>query len=196
LSPTLLLACELGVRPWQRGFATGVAPRPRAQRVTAGDGPAVLEEMVRATQRFGLPAETRVVSGDEAGRAGLGLHLCLRAPGVDNPGGDSSRLEGHRRPRRAKTARLDGSKWRTRWLRPLAGAKQGWRLPPASERARWDPARCGQGRARVRQMGIVALARQVRMALWPFRETGVLPKGACLKAEGRLRGARGRQSRQ
>jgi hypothetical protein len=36
----------------------------------------------------------------------------------------------------------------------------GVRLPPASLRTPWYQARCGPGRARLRNIGMVALARQ------------------------------------
>ena len=62
-----------------------------------------------------------------------------------------------------------------------------WRFQPESELARWYQARVGQGSARVRKIGIVALARKLLIALWQFLETGVLPKGAWLKAEVRIR---------
>jgi len=60
----------------------------------------------------------------------------------------------------------------------------GWvRLQPESRLTQWYQARCGQGSARLRQMGIVALARKLLMALWRFLKTGDLPAGAVLKAE-------------
>lgn len=60
----------------------------------------------------------------------------------------------------------------------------GWgRLPPESLLTQWYQARLGQGSARLRQIGIVALARQLLMALWRVLETGALPAGAVLKAE-------------
>jgi hypothetical protein len=49
-SPTLWLAFELGVSPWKLGLTMGVAQRPRERSVTAGDGAAVLEEIVRAAR--------------------------------------------------------------------------------------------------------------------------------------------------
>ena len=324
-----------------------------------GDGPAGLEEMVRAKRRFGLPADTRVVSCDEAGRDGYWLHRFLKAHRVDHPAVGSSSIEVKRRQRRAKTDRLDVHQWLTMLLRQLAGerkvwsvvrapsveeedrrqlhrelltikrgrtrltrrlqgdgppqlcqmrqwdgsplppalqarleregqkgllltaqlealeaerrellrtsaepvvkqvrqvttrrgigtnrawlsvraclawrefrtrkpvgawagltptphpsgqsrhelgiAKAGnrhiramaiasawgwWRFQPESERARWYQGRCGQGSARVRKLGLVALARRWLIALWQLLETGVLPKGAWLKAEVRLR---------
>ena len=71
---TLFLAFELGGQTWKRGCPTGAAPRPRERHGPAGDGHPVLEERRRAKSRVGWPAEARVVSGDEAGRAGVWRH--------------------------------------------------------------------------------------------------------------------------
>jgi hypothetical protein len=72
--PTLFLAFELGVHTWKLGLTPGAAQRPRERRMPAGAVQVLLEESVGATQRFGLPAEAPVMSGDEAGRDGLWLH--------------------------------------------------------------------------------------------------------------------------
>jgi transposase len=59
----------------------------------------------------------------------------------------------------------------------------GWvRLQPESLLTQWYQARVGQGRARRRKIGIVALARKCLIALWRFLKTGELPAGAVLKA--------------
>ena len=75
-----------------------------------------------------------------------------------------------------------------RHLRALAieVAWGGLRFPPASALARWSQARFGQGRSRLRRIGIVALARKLLMALWRFLETGALPAGAALKTTVRI----------
>ena len=46
----------------------------------------------------------------------------------------------------------------------------------------WYQTRFGQGSARLRKIGIVALARKLLIALWRFLKTGELPAGAVLKA--------------
>jgi transposase len=59
----------------------------------------------------------------------------------------------------------------------------GWlRFQPASARTPWYQQRFGHGSSRLRRIGIVALARKLRIALWRFVEAGVLPDGAALKA--------------
>ena len=73
-TPTLFLAFELGVKKWKLGFTTGAAQRPRERQVPAGDCQKVLEEIRRATSRFRVPEEGRVVSCYEAGRDGFWLH--------------------------------------------------------------------------------------------------------------------------
>jgi len=79
--PTLLLAFALGVNTWQLACTTGPAPRPRERRVPAREIGAVREDIVRATQRFGVPAAARVVSCDEAGRDGFWRHRAWVAQG-------------------------------------------------------------------------------------------------------------------
>jgi transposase len=55
------------------------------------------------------------------------------------------------------------------------------RLQSASALSQWYERRCGAGSARLRKLGIVALARKLLIALWRFVKTGVLPDGAVLK---------------
>ena len=64
----------------------------------------------------------------------------------------------------------------------------GWlRFQPQSELSRWYERRFGHGSKRVRKIGIVALARKLLIELWRFLETGVVPEGAELKADVRIR---------
>ena len=58
----------------------------------------------------------------------------------------------------------------------------GWvRFQPQSMLTQWYQARFGQGSARLRKIGMVALARKLLIALWRFLKTGELPAGAVLK---------------
>jgi transposase len=60
----------------------------------------------------------------------------------------------------------------------------GWvRFQPESTLTQWYQARFGRGSARLRKIGIVALARKLLIALWRFLNTGVLPAEALLKGE-------------
>jgi transposase len=64
----------------------------------------------------------------------------------------------------------------------------GWlRFQPQSELTKWYERRFGHGSKRLRKIGIVALARKLLIALWRYLETGVLPEGALLKTEARVR---------
>jgi transposase len=64
----------------------------------------------------------------------------------------------------------------------------GWlRFQPKSELSKWYERRFGSGSTRVRKIGIVALARKLLIALWRYVETGVIPDGAVLKTDLRLR---------
>jgi transposase len=55
------------------------------------------------------------------------------------------------------------------------------RFQPDSHLSQWYERRFGAGSARLRKLGIVALARKLLIALWRFVKTGVLPEGAVLK---------------
>jgi transposase len=57
------------------------------------------------------------------------------------------------------------------------------RFQPDSALSQWYEQRFGHGSARLRKLGIVALARKLLIALWRFVKTGVLPEGVVLKAE-------------
>jgi transposase len=60
----------------------------------------------------------------------------------------------------------------------------GWgRFQPESTLTQWYQARFGQGSARLRKIGLVALARKLLIALWRVLQTGERPAGAILKAE-------------
>jgi transposase len=58
------------------------------------------------------------------------------------------------------------------------------RWQPDSELSRWFEQRFGAGGRRARRVGIVALARKLLVQLWRYLETGELPPGAVLKAQG------------
>jgi transposase len=46
---------------------------------------------------------------------------------------------------------------------------------------RWFYARVGDAKGRVRRIAIVALARELIVALWRFLDTGLVPDGAIVK---------------
>jgi transposase len=79
----------------------------------------------------------------------------------------------------------DGS----RWIRGAAiEFAWGWlRFQPESELSLRYERRFGHGSKRLRKIGIVALARKLTIALWRFVETGIVPEGALLKTDLRLR---------
>ena len=55
------------------------------------------------------------------------------------------------------------------------------RYQPESKLSQWYQQRFGQGNARLRKIGIVALARNLLIALWRYLETGTVPEGAQFK---------------
>lgn len=83
------------------------------------------------------------------------------------------------------------SKAGNRYLRALA-IELAWswlRRQPDSALSQWYRRRFGSGGARLRRIGIVALARKLLVALWRYLETGVVPEGARLKAVSAMRPA-------
>jgi transposase len=66
-----------------------------------------------------------------------------------------------------------------RW-RTTEWAWSGVRDQPESARSGWFRERFGRGGTRLRRIGMVAVARQLLMALWRFLQTGVVPEGAVL----------------
>jgi transposase len=64
-----------------------------------------------------------------------------------------------------------------RWM--MVQLAWGWlRYQPKSKLSRWYQRRFGQGKSRMRKVGIVALARKLLIALWKYLETGEVPAGA------------------
>jgi len=126
--PALFLAFELGANQWKLGFTTGAAQRPRERNVPARHIAAVREEIRKAKERFGLPADAPVISCYEAGRDGFWLHHWRVPQGVANCVVDSSSIAVNRRHRRAKTDRLDVQKLLTMLLRHAAGERKVWRI--------------------------------------------------------------------
>jgi len=58
------------------------------------------------------------------------------------------------------------------------------RYQPESQLSKWFNRRFGGGGARMRRIGIVALARRLAIALWRYLEDGLIPEGATLKPIG------------
>lgn len=76
-----------------------------------------------------------------------------------------------------------------RWIRALA-IETAWawlRYQPQSELSQWYQRRFAGGSARLRKIGIVALARKLLIALWKYVEMDTLPAAAVLK-QSALRG--------
>jgi len=105
--PTLYLALELSARSWKLAFTTGPGARVRLRTIHAEAWDKIRDEVVRAKTHFRVPSDTPVRSCYEAGRDGFWIHRYLTSLGVTNVVVDSASIETPRRPRRAKTDRLD-----------------------------------------------------------------------------------------
>jgi transposase len=194
----LYLSFELGEGKWTLSSTVGFGRKPRQQDVVARDCVAVEHEIRRAKQRFGLPEDAPVVSCYEAGRDGFWLHRYLLSVGVENLVVDSASIQVDRR-RRRELASLVGlvptpynsgtqerdqgiSKAGNRRIRAMAiEIAWGWlRFQRGSALSRWYERKFAQGSKRRRKIGIVALARKLRVELWKYLQTGVPPRGAKL----------------
>ncbi|MCP4901103.1 MAG: transposase [bacterium] len=110
INPTLFIAFELGWKTWKLASTVGLGQKPRNSTIPAGDQKAVIKEISKAIERFGLSSSSRVVSCYEAGRDGFWLHRFLIHIGVENTVIDSASIEVSRRSHRRKTDRLDAIK--------------------------------------------------------------------------------------
>lgn len=138
-APVLYAAFELSNKKWKLGFTVGMGQKPRERVVPARDLSKVLEEIRAAKRRFKLSGSCRVVSCYEAGRDGFWLHRALVAADVENQVVDSSSIEVKRRPRRAKTDRLDLGKLVSMLIRYHSGETKVWsvvHVPDAEEEDR------------------------------------------------------------
>jgi transposase len=120
----LYLAFALGWDKWLLAFATEAAQKPRFRQIPARDRNALLQEIARAKQRFGLPEDTPVFTGYEAGRDGFWLHRCLEHHGLRNVVVDSSSIEVNRRAKQAKSDPIDAGKLLTLWIRYHQGERK------------------------------------------------------------------------
>jgi transposase len=122
------LAFELGQQWWKVGLSVEGGSRPWTRRIAAGAVGVVMNAVAQAKARFGLPAETPVISCYEAGRDGFWLHRYLVAQGVSNHVVDSSSIEVNRRARRAKTDGLDLRGLLSLLARFVNGDGRAWRV--------------------------------------------------------------------
>lgn len=124
---TRYVAFELGKKEWKLAMTSGFGVAPWLRTVVGGDLAAVARALAQGRARFGLSAETPVVSCYEAGRDGFWIHRALTALGVGNRVVDSSSIEVNRRARRTKTDRLDAVKLVMMLVRAVCGEPRVWR---------------------------------------------------------------------
>jgi transposase len=137
----LLVVLELGLKEWKLGIGRGFADTPLIRTVPGGNVVALMKEIGRAKQHFGLPPEAQVMSCYEAGRDGFWLHRFLESKGVTNYIVDSASIEVNRRARHTKTDRLDAAKLLKMLIRFCSGEPGVWsvvRVPSVED----EDARC------------------------------------------------------
>ena len=122
----LFLALELSAAKWKVGTTAGRAQKPREKTIQAGDLEGLVTEIRKSKERFGLPAETRVVSCYEAGRDGFWIHRWLVSEGIENIVIDPASVEVDRRKKKRKTDRLDLMKLMRCLIRWFGGEPKVW----------------------------------------------------------------------
>jgi transposase len=135
----LLMAFALRAKPWQLGGTRGPGHKPRERPVAARPQAGLLQAVLQATRRCGLPDPAPVVRGDAAGRDGCWRQRFFHAHGVTNPGVDASAMAVTRRPRRAQSDGWDVRPLLRMRLRFHPGARAGWRVGPVPAVAAEDP---------------------------------------------------------
>ena len=123
---TLYIALELGWDKWLLACATQPAQKPRYRSMPARNLEQLREEIAKAKQRFGLPADAPVCTCYEAGRDGFWLHRALTSRGVHNVVVDSAAIEVNRRRKRAKTDPVDAAKLLNLLCRYHGGERRVW----------------------------------------------------------------------
>ena len=123
---TLYIALELGQDKWLLACATQAAEKPRFRSLPARDLTRLQEEVAKAKQRFGLPADAPVCTCYEAGRDGFWLHRALTSLGIVNVVVDSGAIEVNRRYKRAKNDPIDAGKLLNLLCRYHGGERKVW----------------------------------------------------------------------
>ena len=123
---TLYIALELGWDKWLLACATQPAQKPRYRSMPARNLEQLRQEIAKAKQRFGLPADAPVCTCYEAGRDGFWLHRALTSRGVHNVVVDSAAIEVNRRRKRAKTDPVDAAKLLNLLCRYHGGERKVW----------------------------------------------------------------------
>jgi transposase len=124
--PVLYVAFELAKHQWKLAMTSGFGVAAIVRTVSSADWTAIERQCAAAHERFGLPADARVVSCYEAGRDGFWIHRALTARGIRNRVVDSSSSDVKRRQRRMKTDRIDAVKLVQMLVRTCAGEVGVW----------------------------------------------------------------------
>jgi transposase len=123
---TLYIALELGWDKWLLACATQAAQKPRYRSMPARNLDTLRDEIAKAKQRFGLPADAPVCTCYEAGRDGFWLHRALTSLGIHNVVVDSGAIEVNRRHKRVKTDPIDAAKLLNLLCRYHGGERKVW----------------------------------------------------------------------
>ena len=152
------------------------ATKRQAEQVRAGDDDAVMQKVRKLQQLIGIGLGSSWVFVMELfgwrrfqNRREVAAAVGLTPTPYNS--GDSIREQGISRAgnRRARKLAIEIA-WC--WLR----------LQPDSQLSRWYKQRFAGGGARIRRIGIVAMARRLVIDLWRYLESGTVPDGAALRS--------------
>jgi transposase len=128
----MAVAVEIAAAKWVVATSTGgmnkIRRKTLAQARPEERFDALLEEIIEAKRRFGLPDSARALVAYEAGQEGFWLVRALRARGVAAEVLDPVSLQVDRRARRAKTDRLDAEALAAALWRYLTGEVRALRM--------------------------------------------------------------------
>jgi transposase len=158
------MAMELSAGKWHLVFGVGLATPVRHRTMAAGAAAQLQEEVRRARARYGQPADAPVRSCHEAGRDGFWVHRLLTRAGIENLVVDSSSIEVTRRPRRAKTDRVDATRLFRKLVQYWGGDRDTWKVVHVPSEALED--------ARQAERGIATLTAE--RTTWRNRIHGLL----------------------
>ena len=142
-SRCLFLAFELSNSRWNLSFSPGNLIK-RNTSITAWDHEALLSEIRKAKDKFGLPHDAIIYSCYEAGRDGFALHRFLKNNNVTNVVVDSSSILVDRKAKHAKTDNLDVEALRMMLIRYHRGETKVWstvQVPTVEQEDERNPSR-------------------------------------------------------
>jgi transposase len=123
----LYVAFDLGKATWMVAMTSGMGEAPWVRPMRAGAWDELARLLASARERFGLSAQSAILSCYEAGRDGFWIHRALLRQRIANRVVDSASIEVNRRARQTKSDRIDARKLVLLLVRVCLGETDAWR---------------------------------------------------------------------